>query len=195
MNALQHIPYTYGPVLVTLNPPSNLALPDPQLVQSKQKYAHPVVSPSSVASQREMWRIQGKRGISYAGAWLGYGFHEDGWVSGMLSVLTLFGVQTQKTRPRPNGVHTPTSQGVALPQPVILTSSSVFLPSLLQSQLDSMLGACIVVARPKSSWDDSFVRTLAWLFDSFESCGLRTCLGVFLGSILRLVGFFLGVYH
>lgn len=34
-----------------------------------------------------MKEIQNTRGISYAGAWLRYGFHEDGFTSGLKAVV------------------------------------------------------------------------------------------------------------
>lgn len=47
----------------------------------------------TILSQDEMPRIQNKRGISYAGAWLGYGFHEDGFTSGLRAAAALDGVK------------------------------------------------------------------------------------------------------
>jgi hypothetical protein len=44
-----------------------------------------------VAAQEELEKIQGKRGVWYAGAWTGYGFHEDGFTSGMQVGLRLGG--------------------------------------------------------------------------------------------------------
>lgn len=81
MNLLQHIPLEkFGPVLVTLNP---LHPPDPSLVQGKWTYHHPLYDATAIRSQKRLPRIQNKRGISFAGAWTKYGFHEDGFSSGL----------------------------------------------------------------------------------------------------------------
>jgi predicted NAD/FAD-binding protein len=37
--------------------------------------------------------IQNTRGISYAGAWMGYGFHEDGFTAGLKAAVSLGGVK------------------------------------------------------------------------------------------------------
>ena len=81
MNLLQHIPMEkYGPVLVTLNP---LFPPDPKLVQGRWIYEHPLYTSAAIRSQKLLPQIQNTRGISYAGAWTKYGFHEDGFSSGL----------------------------------------------------------------------------------------------------------------
>lgn len=81
MNLLQHLPEdVYGPVLVTLNP---LHPPDPSLTQGTWTYHHPLYNAASIRSQKLLPRIQNTRGISYAGAWTKYGFHEDGFSSGL----------------------------------------------------------------------------------------------------------------
>lgn len=46
----------------------------------------------AVDAQNEMHRIQGVRGISFAGAYLRYGFHEDGFTSGLKAAISLGGV-------------------------------------------------------------------------------------------------------
>ncbi|KAH9841479.1 uncharacterized protein C8Q71DRAFT_331646 [Rhodofomes roseus] len=87
MNALQHIPERdYGPLCVTLNPPFE---PDPSRVIGEYHYEHPVLNAKAIRAQQEMPRIQGERGISFAGAWLKYGFHEDGFTSGMRAAAAL----------------------------------------------------------------------------------------------------------
>ena len=81
MNILQHIPTDmFGDVLVTLNP---LTDPDPKTVQGRYKYTHPLYTAAAVRAQELLPRIQNTRGISYAGAWTKYGFHEDGFSSGL----------------------------------------------------------------------------------------------------------------
>lgn len=78
MNLLQHIPSLYGMVLVTLNP-----LHPPKNAQGNWTYHHPLYNAAAIRSQKLLPRIQNTRGISYAGAWTKYGFHEDGFSSGL----------------------------------------------------------------------------------------------------------------
>jgi hypothetical protein len=81
MNILQHIsPKLYGDVLVTLNPP---VPPAPDKTQQIIAYRHPLYTTESVAAQIQLDSIQGVCGIWFAGAWTGYGFHEDGFSSGI----------------------------------------------------------------------------------------------------------------
>ncbi|KAI1388854.1 amine oxidase [Hypoxylon trugodes] len=81
MNILQHIPRQgFGDVLVTLNP---IHEPKPETVQGRYSYSHPLYTPAAIQAQQALPRIQNTRGISYAGAWTKYGFHEDGFSSGL----------------------------------------------------------------------------------------------------------------
>jgi hypothetical protein len=89
MNILQNIPTSsFGDVLVTLNPETP---PSPSLTQATYEYRHPLYNARMVAAQEDLEKIQGKRGVWYAGAWTGYGFHEDGFASGMRVGLRLGG--------------------------------------------------------------------------------------------------------
>ncbi|KAI1343963.1 FAD/NAD(P)-binding domain-containing protein [Xylariaceae sp. FL0016] len=81
MNLLQHIPREpFGDVLVTLNP---IQPPKPETVQGRYSYSHPLYNPAAIRAQELLEKIQNTRGISYAGAWTKYGFHEDGFSSGL----------------------------------------------------------------------------------------------------------------
>ena len=79
LNKLQPLPFK-TPVIVTLNP---FTAPDPARVIAKFDYAHPVFDAGAIAAQRQLDAIQGKHGLWFAGAWTGYGFHEDGLKSGL----------------------------------------------------------------------------------------------------------------
>ncbi|KAI9686818.1 MAG: hypothetical protein M1820_010553 [Bogoriella megaspora] len=92
MNILQHIPTSlYGHVLVTMNPPHN---PDPRTIQGVYEYSHPLYTPEAVAAQQRLNEIQGKRGVYFCGAWTRYGFHEDGFTSGVEIATNFMGAKT-----------------------------------------------------------------------------------------------------
>jgi predicted NAD/FAD-binding protein len=87
MNRLQGID-AKTPLFVSLNPAQ---APDPALTFEVFDYDHPQFDTPSLASQRQFNRIQGRGGVWYAGAWLGYGFHEDGLTAGLRAALALGG--------------------------------------------------------------------------------------------------------
>lgn len=89
MNVLQSLPVsTFSNILVTLNPENP---PSASLTKAKYEYRHPLYNARMIAAQERLHTIQGKRGIWFAGAWTGYGFHEDGFSSGMKVGLQLGG--------------------------------------------------------------------------------------------------------
>jgi predicted NAD/FAD-binding protein len=74
MNLLQGID-SAAPLIVTLNPTRPL---DPTKVLRSLHYAHPVYTHASVAARARKSEIQGARRTWFAGAYWGWGFHEDG---------------------------------------------------------------------------------------------------------------------
>lgn len=82
MNHLQGIP---GPAnyIVTLNPTREI--PRDKILYDTA-YHHPHYGANSVMTHRRMQDIQGRGGLWWAGAWNGYGFHEDGLKSGLRAV-------------------------------------------------------------------------------------------------------------
>jgi len=93
MNDLQHVSEKlHGPVFVTLNPPFD---PDPACVVGRFEYDHPVLGAQAVRAQQDLPIIQHKRGISFAGAWIKYGFHEDGFAAGLRAATAVMNSSTQ----------------------------------------------------------------------------------------------------
>jgi predicted NAD/FAD-binding protein len=74
MNLLQGID-TPTPLEVTLNRSSAI---DPSTVLRRLQYAHPVHDHAMVRAQQRWAEIQGHRRTWFAGAYWGWGFHEDG---------------------------------------------------------------------------------------------------------------------
>ena len=77
MNLLQKINNSLN-VFVSLNP---YITPIKSLTYKKIIYEHPIFNNQTNEAQKKMTEIQGKNNIFYAGAWLRYGFHEDGIMS------------------------------------------------------------------------------------------------------------------
>jgi predicted NAD/FAD-binding protein len=65
---------------VTLNRTERI---DPEQIVKTVSYSHPVFTPEGVAAQRRRHEISGVDRTHYCGAYWGWGFHEDGVVSGL----------------------------------------------------------------------------------------------------------------
>ena len=74
MNLLQGLG-SAPPLIVTLNRTQAIA---PDKILRRMQYHHPVYSHHSVRAQARRHEIQGRRATWFAGAYWGWGFHEDG---------------------------------------------------------------------------------------------------------------------
>jgi predicted NAD/FAD-binding protein len=85
LNRLQPL-QVQTPVFVSLNP---LREPSPDTVLKVIEYAHPIFDLRAVDAQRRLQATQGVDRIWLAGAWTGYGFHEDGLRSGLAAAQAI----------------------------------------------------------------------------------------------------------
>ncbi len=85
MNWLQSIDPAY-PLYETLNP---VRMPAAALIHGEFDYRHPVFDAKAIAMQPRLAEIQGQNGLFFAGAWTGFGFHEDGLKSAVAIAKTL----------------------------------------------------------------------------------------------------------
>lgn len=85
------------PHLVTLNPATSIA---PQDQIAAMDYEHPVYTPESVAAQRELDGLRTAETV-YAGAYHGWGFHEDGCRSGVRAAEHLIAVANEARAAQP----------------------------------------------------------------------------------------------
>ena len=95
MNLLQGLK-SPEPFIVTLNPQTPI---EPGRVLRRLDYAHPLFTPGAVAAQSRRTAIQGRRRTWFAGAYWGFGFHEDGLRSAV-EVCRALGVREGLARHR-----------------------------------------------------------------------------------------------
>lgn len=88
MNRLQGLPGQ--DLFVTLNPPR---APRPETLLRTELYEHPIFDPAAMQAQEQLWRLQGRGGVWFCGAYFGAGFHEDGLQSGLAVAEQLGGVR------------------------------------------------------------------------------------------------------
>jgi predicted NAD/FAD-binding protein len=84
MNRLQRLA-SADPWVVTLNATERL---DPASVVMTMAYEHPLYTPESVAAQARLPELQDGV-VAFAGAYHGWGFHEDGALSGLRAAESL----------------------------------------------------------------------------------------------------------
>ena len=79
LNVLQHLK-SPEPICVTLNPLRGVRR---DRIIAELSFAHPVFSAEAFAAQGRMAELNASGNRFYCGAWAGWGFHEDGLVSGL----------------------------------------------------------------------------------------------------------------
>uniref|UniRef100_A0A8H7XZA6 Amine oxidase domain-containing protein n=1 Tax=Psilocybe cubensis TaxID=181762 RepID=A0A8H7XZA6_PSICU len=177
MNDLQHLPESkYGPILVTLNPPFE---PDKDKIAGRWKYDHPVLDTKAVRAQNEMYKIQNTRSISYAGAYLKYGFHEDGFTSGLLAACSIDDDQN--------------SLPSAIAFTATLSSMSIPVRGLTVRPPFDIQHADHHLQLSRKGTSNSFYERLGWLFDWVEQSGIRQMVGLVGSLFLTVIGWFLGI--
>ena len=112
VNRLQRIPGpgepgSPGRVLVSLNP-----IQPPRDIKGTYVYHHPLSTSASFQVSRHLHLINGVKILSFAGAWMGHGFHEDGFRSGLQAAEIALGSHKSST-----GRHQPAA-GTRHPIPI-----------------------------------------------------------------------------
>ena len=98
MNRLQNLPCPEN-IFVTLNPVGDI---DPAKRIASFSYDHPMFDAATEKAQSDIWRIQGRGGVWYAGAHLGHGFHEDGLQAGLAAAEAVAGIKRPWTVDNPS---------------------------------------------------------------------------------------------
>jgi cyclopropane-fatty-acyl-phospholipid synthase len=87
LNRLQNLDAPEN-IFVSLNPYHR---PAADKIHTQMVYDHPQFTADSIRAQGDVARIQGRDGLWFCGAWMGYGFHEDGVRSGLEVAVAISG--------------------------------------------------------------------------------------------------------
>jgi len=93
INKLQPLPYKES-IIVSLNPVTKIK--NDKIIKTIF-YQHPLFSTESIIAQEKMDNIQGSNGIYFSGAWMRYGFHEDGIFSTKKTIKKLLSDDASNT--------------------------------------------------------------------------------------------------
>ena len=93
INKLQPLPYKES-IIVSLNPVTKIK--NDKIIKTIF-YQHPLFSTESIIAQEKMDKIQGSTGIYFSGAWMRYGFHEDGIFSTKKAIKKLLSDDASNT--------------------------------------------------------------------------------------------------
>ncbi len=85
LNKLEHLKSNTN-LFISLNP---TITPSPQKIHLVKMMRHPQFTPEGERAQSKVRAMNGKRGAWFAGAWMGYGFHEDGLLAGLEAATDL----------------------------------------------------------------------------------------------------------
>jgi predicted NAD/FAD-binding protein len=86
INMLQPLK-TKTPIVVTLNPVCEIKKDH---IFREIEYEHPLFDVAAIKAQKKIEQLQGNQGVFFAGAWMRYGFHEDGILSAKKAVNDFF---------------------------------------------------------------------------------------------------------
>lgn len=87
LNKLQPLNVKY-PLILSINPPRDM---QPRGLITKLAWEHPYFNAAFLSSRNKLKRYQGHENIYFCGAYLGFGFHEDGCRSGLQVAQQILG--------------------------------------------------------------------------------------------------------